>query len=278
MTSFRLAGRAAAVLAMAGALVTFVATDAGASTSTSTAQAIQLSVGGGSLLNSGTQSASNPGPAGDPPVVSGAQPALSLLGAQTIITAGVLAQTAVANGDGSSAACAGLVGNGASIQIGSNGNCTVTGGAAGGVTLALPSLLGVTATAILEECNISNTGVITEQAQLVDANVTLGVTPLITLPVNPAADTNQSLAGLLTLGLNDQSTPATGEIAGTALSLNVLGLVNLTIGNVTCGPNAITAPTSAFPAKSLPFVGGTLLVMAAVAVPLYVRRRRSLVD
>jgi hypothetical protein len=278
LTSFRYAGRMAAVLAIAGATLAFAASDAGADTSASTAQAVTLSLLGGTLLNSGTNSAANPGPAGDAPIVSGSQPALSLLGTQSTITAGVLAQTAVANGDGTSAACAGLVGNGASIQIGANGNCAVTGGGAGGVTLSLPSLVGITATAILAECTANSAGVETASAQLVDAHVSLAGVPLLTLPVNPAANTSQGIATVLTLGLNDQSTPVAGEIQATALSLNVLNVVNLTIGNVTCGPNAATAATSAFPAKSLPYVGGTLFVMAAIAVPLYVRRRRHLVD
>jgi hypothetical protein len=275
LTSFRLAGRAAAVLAMAGALLAFVATDAGADTSTATAQAINLTIGGGSLLSSGTNSASNPG--GAPTVTVGSSPSLSILGVQTVVGAGVLVQTAVATGTGTSAACAGLVGGGGSIQIGPTGACTVIGATPNGVVLNLPGLVTLTANAIIEECTASSTGPPTASAQLVNASLAVLGQPAVSLPINPTAGQSVS-AFLLTLGLNVQTTPTAGEITGTALNLNVLNLVNLSIGNVTCGPNAATAATSAFPAKSLPIVGGTLLVMAAVAVPLYVRRRRSLVD
>jgi hypothetical protein len=275
LTSFRFAGRAVAVLAMAGALLTFAATDAGADTSTATAQAVNLTLGGGSLVTSGTNSASNPG--GLPTVTVGNSPALGILGAQTTVTAGVLVQTAVATGTGTSAACAGLVGGGGSIQIGPTGACTVIGATPNGVTLNLPGLVTLSADAIIEECTASSTAPPTASAQLVNATVDVLGQPAISLPVNPTAGQTVS-AFLLTLGLNVQTTPAAGEITGTALSLNVLNLVGLNIGNVTCGPNAATVATSAFPARSLPIVGGTILLMAAVAVPLYVRRRRSLVD
>ncbi len=59
------------------------------------------------------------------------QPALSVLGSQTLITSGVLVQQAVARNDGTSAACSGLVGTGGGISIGSDGTCTVTPAAAG---------------------------------------------------------------------------------------------------------------------------------------------------
>jgi hypothetical protein len=262
-----------AVAAVTALLFAFSTTPAWADTSTSTAQALTLVLGGGSVVNSGTESASNPGPAGDPSVVNGDSPALSVLGTQDTVTAGVLVQTAVANGDGSSSACAGLVGTGGSIQIGANGDCAVSGAATDGVTLSLPGLVTLSATAILEECTATSTGTLTASAQLVDASLNLIGNPAVSLPVNPTA--GQSVdAFLLSLGLNNQST-TDGEIMASALSLSVLSTLGLDIGSVTCGPNAVTAPTNVFPAKSLPIVGGTLVVSALVAVPLFVRRRRA---
>ncbi|MGP0029822.1 MAG: hypothetical protein ACLPVF_04875 [Acidimicrobiales bacterium] len=264
----------AAVAAISGLILGFGTTAAWADTSTATAQALTLTIGGGSVLSSGTESASNPGPAGDPAVINGDTPALSVLGTQSTVTAGVLVQTAIANGDGTSSACAGLVGAGGSIQIGTNGNCAVVGAATSGVTLNLPGLVTLTATAILEQCSANSSGTVTASAQLVDAQLNLAGNPAVVLPVNPTAGQTVS-AFLLDLGLNDQST-SDGQITGTALSLSVLDTIDLNIGTVTCGPNAATSATSAFPVKSLPIAGGTLALLAMMgAVPWYIRRRRT---
>jgi len=273
LTYSRRAAQAVAVVAITAMALVFGANAAFADTSASSAQAINLSIGGGSIVNSGTETASNPG--GSPTVTSGGQPALSVLGTQSTVTAGVLAQTAVAFGNGSSAACAGLVGAGGQIQIGTDGNCTVSGGGAGGVTLDLPGLVTLTATAILEECSDSSTGTPTAEAQLVDASVDVLGQSAVSLPVNPAAG-QQVPAFLLTLGLNDQSTPQTGEIQATALSLDVLNTIGLNIGTVTCGPDAVTGVSSVFPPKSLPIAGGTALILAGTAVVWYRRRQRVL--
>jgi hypothetical protein len=251
--------------------LTFSATAAWADTSTATANALNLQLGTASIVNSGTVSASNPG---GQPTVTNSGSTLNLLGAQSTITAGLLAQTAVAFGDGSSAACAGLVGAGGSIQIGNDGTCAVSGGGAGGITIVLPNLVTLRATAILEECFASSTGTPTAQSQFVDATLTFAGQTLATIPVNPAPGTTQS-ALLLSLGLNNQSTPQTGEIQATALSLSVLNTINLSIGNVTCGPNVqVAGNTSVMPAKSLPIAAGVLGLMAVVAVPWYRRRQR----
>jgi hypothetical protein len=269
----RLASRVVAAVAVSGLALTVGATPAFADTSQGTAQALALSLLGGSLLNTGTQSASNGGT--PPATVSSSNPSLSLLGTQTTITAGVLAQTAIANPDGTSASCAGLVGNGAAIQIGTNGNCAVTGGGAGGVTINLPGALVLTATAILEECQATSSGTAVAEAQLVDAHITLLGQPVVSLPLNPAAGQTIS-AGVLSLNLNSQTTPTAGEITGRAFELNVLNVIDLQIGNVSCGPDVATVPTSAFPLKSLPIVGGMVLVLAAIGVPWYRRQRRNL--
>jgi hypothetical protein len=199
-----------------------------------------------------------------------------VLGTQSTVTAGVLVQTAVARGDGTSAACAGLVGPGGSIQVGSNGDCTVVGAAAGGVTVNLPGLVTLKATAILEECTASSSGALTATAQLVDATLNLLGQTAVSLPVNPTAG-QQVSAFLLTLGLNNQSNPVAGQIKGTALSLSVLNTIGLDIGTVTCGPNAVTAPSSVFPVKSLPIAGGTAAILGGAGFLWYRRwQRRSI--
>jgi hypothetical protein len=267
----RVATRLAAAVTLSGLVVTMAAPAAWADTSQATAQAVSLKLGTSPVVTSGTQSASNDGTQST--VSSGATPALSVLGTQSTITAGLLAQTAVAFANGSSAACAGLIGAGGQIQIGTDGNCTISGGGAGGVTLNLPNAVTLRATAILEECFASSTGTPTAEAQLVDATLSLAGQPAVVLPVNPAAGTTEN-ASLLSLGLNDQSTPQPGEIKATALSLDVLNTIDLTIGNVTCGPNAITSPTSVLPGSSLPIAAGTLAAFAVGFAAWWRRSRR----
>jgi hypothetical protein len=270
LTFGRLATRLAVLTALTGLGITGFTASAYADTSAATAQAVNLSLAGGSLVNSGTESASNAG--GAPTDSEGSSPALSVLGTQSTLTAGVLVQQAVAYGDGSSAACAGLVGNGGTIQVGSNGTCVVTGAAAGGVTLELGPSVSVQAEAILEECSDSSTGTPTASAQLVDAHIVVLGTDN-TLPVNPTAGSTASTAGLVNVSLNAQ-TPTAGEIKATALEINLIGsTVGVDIGTVSCGPDAVTAATSAFPLKSLPIAGGVLLAGVAVATPWYRRRR-----
>lgn len=267
----RVFSRLVAAAAVSTVALSFSATAAWADTSTATANALNLQLGSASVVNSGTVSASNDG---TQPTVTNSGSTLNLLSAQSTITAGVLAQTAVAFANGSSAACAGLIGAGGSIQIGSDGTCAVSGGGAGGITIVLPNLTTIRATAILEECFASSTGTPTAQSQFIDATVTVLGQPAVTIPVNPAPGTTQS-ALLLSLGLNDQSTPQPGEIKGTALSINALNTILLDVGTVNCGPNThVVGTTSVMPTKALPVAAGFLGLMALVAVPWYRRRQR----
>lgn len=266
----RAAPRVAAVVATFGLALTYGATAAWADTSTATAQAVSLTIANNPVVTSGTEHASNDGTQST--VSAGATPALSILGTQSTITAGILPQTAVAFANGSSAACAGLIGAGGQIQIGNDGNCTVVGGGQGGITINLPNAVVIRATAILEECFAQSNGTVSADSQLVDAVVYLGGTRVVTLPVNPAAGTSES-AALLSLGLNVQDKSTPGEIKATALTVTLLNTINLSIGNVTCGPNAMTSATSVFPAKSWPIAGGTAAVIA-LGTTLWYRRRR----
>lgn len=270
----RAAPRVAAVVATFSLALTYGATAAWADTSTATAQAVSLTAAGNPVATSGTQSASNDGTQGT--VTSGATPALSILGQQSTITAGILPQTAVAYADGSSAACAGLIGAGGQIQIGSDGNCTVVGGGAGGVTINLGDQLLLKADAILEECFAQSNGTVSADSQFIDAAVYTPTQNVIAIPVNPAASTSET-AALLSLGLNVQDKSTPGEIKATALTVTLLSAITLSVGNVTCGPNAMTSATSVFPAKSWPIAGGTAAVIALGTTFWYRRRRHQAV-
>ena len=115
-------GRLVGTLVGGGVLVLLAASPSTANEPASQATAnaaaaslVGVSVGTGSFV------ASNNGGSGES---SGNNaPVLPLLGGQQLIVAGVLGQDAVAGPDGTSAACAGLVGRSGAIQVGPNGSC-----------------------------------------------------------------------------------------------------------------------------------------------------------
>ncbi len=294
-----------------GALMTVLATGllvAGASpaladTSTASANAATLSLNGGALATTGTCTVTHPSNSSLPPVVcapgtaSGqTTPALSLLGTQTAIQAGALVQQAVANPSppststpATSAACAGTVGPGGTIQIGAGGACTPT--TPGGVVIDLGGLATIRADAILGECTAtSNPQGGTTNVQLVNATIQLlGGSP-VPLASNPAPNTTVlGLGPLLNVTLNKQPPanppfPAVlpGGVATTALSVQVLSgvpllppLVDLSIGTVFCGPNAIAPDVPVIPLKGLPIALATVAGVGVIA--MVVRRRRHAV-
>jgi hypothetical protein len=130
-------GRLVATLVGGGVFVLLAASPSTANEATSQASAtaaaatlVGASVGTGSFV------ASNDGGNGDS---NGSNtPVLPLLGGQQLIIAGVLGQDAVAGPDGTSAACAGLVGRNGAIQVGPNGTCI--GDPKGRVSISIGSL------------------------------------------------------------------------------------------------------------------------------------------
>lgn len=94
------------------------------------ATALSLDLAGTGATDSGTYSAVNDGKT---TTTSGTnKPLISALGGQSAISAGTLAQDAVATSKGTSAACSGLAGDGATLVQAGSGNCL-----SGGDTLAL---------------------------------------------------------------------------------------------------------------------------------------------
>lgn len=262
----RTLARVAGVGLTAAVAIGMATTPAYADTSTASANAATLKLGSATLLSTGACAAASPGgqagSCGNVPI--------ALLGTQTTLSVGVLAQQAGATG-GLSAACAGAVGNGGTIQIGAGNTCAFTPGSpSGGVTLNLGVLAALHADAIIAECSASSTGAPTAQVQLVNATLhVLSIPPKdipITSPVTPNT-TIANLGALLKITLNAQ--PAgqpVGTIATTALKADVLGLaggpplISLTLGTVSCGPNAVTPPTPAFPIAGMPIAGGMFLL------------------
>jgi hypothetical protein len=263
-TTHRYRSRFTALLAMAVVGVLLSATPAFADTSQASATAINLQLFGMPLVSTGTFTASNDGTT---QTTSGnATPNLSILGTQSVVSAGVLSQRAVADSNGTSAACAGLVSPGGVLQIGTTGACTPANLVPGGV-----SLLGglITADAIYAQCTASSNGTATATANLVGLKV-FGLPLVITGPT-------MTIPGIGTLAFGQPQTIGVGgTVTETALHIDVLPLLNggasLDIGKVTCGPNAATGAVSAFPTKGLPIAGG---IVAAVGGVLFIRRRKA---
>lgn len=277
MTFTRRTRRLAAGLGIAGATVLLMASPAAADTSQASATAATVTLLNASVVDTGAVVATNDG-SGE---VKTGDPTTSILAGQTLLSAGVLGQDAVANDDGTSAACAGALGTNGVIQIGPTGTCTPNVGTPDGVSLNLsPGLATLSADAIYAECTASSTGAPTGRATLVDANVFLLGAPLpITLATAPAPNQGLTVPGIATLVLNEQITNPDGSLTVNALHLTLLptalgaSALDVVIGSVTCGPNAVAPPISIF---SGPAVPAALAGAAAVGAITVIRRRRQL--
>lgn len=276
-------------------VVALTASQAVAAPGTSNASANAI---GGNVLNTGTCVASNNGSEASPGTRTGPCTTGGTGSNGSLISAAVLVADAIANNDATSYACAGVTGpGGGAIQVGPSDPCTVNGGTGQGVNLI--SQL-VTADAVYATCSDVN-GTLSGASTL--ANLSIGgplanllpalgvVSGLGALPTNPVVNFSQPISltllgtttPLLTVNANTQTT-VNGVITVTALDIKVLpGLVTLlpnlgltngleiSIGTVTCGPNAVLAPVSSFPAKGLPIAGGVLAIVGGAA---WLGRRR----
>ncbi|MDG4786353.1 choice-of-anchor P family protein [Micromonospora sp. WMMD1102] len=265
------AGCTAAVLAASPAL---------ADTSQVSASALQITLLGGTVASSGTFTASNTDggsetTSGDP------DPLLSVLGGQTVITAGVLGQYGRALFGGVSRGCAGVVGTGGAFVVGADGTCVVDNGAEVDFVLGTVGLatISLTADAIYATCEATSTPTASGAASLVNARITstvLGIeTTLLSLPANPPPNTGLTVPGLVNLLLNAQTSSGPGQIDVTALQLEALSgtLVSLEVGNVICGPNAIAPPIPVIPLAGAPIAAGALGLVAVGGLLRYRNRR-----
>jgi len=169
------------------------------------------------------------------------------------------------------------VGSNGTVQIGPNQTCLVSG-APTGVVLDL-GLAVLRADAITAECTARSDGTTTGNATLTNARITdaTGAVTLLALPAAPGPNTTLGLPGVVDLVLNRQAASQPGQISVTALELTVLGGVNggttVRLGDVSCGPNALTAPIPLLSRAGVPVAGATLL--AAGAFLWLVHRRRA---
>lgn len=252
------AGAAALGLATAGS--------AAADTSVATANAVTVGAVGTTAVSSGTAKASSDG------TTTTQTPALSTLNGQGGVTAGTLTQSAVARNDGSSAACAGLVGAGGVVTVGADGSCTVAGGGSGGVQITLvpgtPAVTGplgnvlvpavpatvIKADAILASCSATSAPSAASKVVLTNAAVYTGGALVLNLTAAPTPNSTLSVTGIATLGLHTAPSKPTGTVQATALTINLLSgtAAAVNVGTVTCGANAKTVPTDALPGPAAP--------------------------
>ncbi|GGL15077.1 hypothetical protein [Mangrovihabitans endophyticus] len=261
-------GLAAAVFAVA---LFGTAAPAHADTANATATAVELSLLGGSVVTTGQAVASNTGSGTDDEVSQ--TPALTVLGSQSVINAGVAVQRAVARSDGTSAACAGLIGSGGSIQIGADGSCQLTLGNSNGVRVTLVTGTQIKADALIASCTASSDGIVTTHVDVVGAKVYALGLPIMSLDAEPTPETWTSIAGVAMIGDHLLTHPGgPGSVRNDALSIDLLtGTVSSTIGKVTCGPNAVTVPTPAIPAEGMAMLAG---IVGVTGIGWWLRKRR----
>ncbi len=276
----RVLGRAGVVLAATSVLVLGSAGPALADTSLATAQAATVQLLNQPALSTGQVVASSDGTSQTR--TGNRTPALSLLGGQTVLTTGAAFQDAVANTDGTSAACAGVVGPNGTVQLGPGQTCVVSGDPSG---LVLDLGVGVLrADVITAQCTARSDGTVTGSATLTNARITdpTGAVTVLNLPADPGPNTGLSVPGVVDLVLNRQSSAGAGQISVTALDLTLLGGLNagtfVRLGVVTCGPNALTAPIPLLSSAGVPVVAATLLALAVTFWLVRWRRTSSPAD
>ncbi len=277
-TLTRRTSRLAAGMGIAASAVILLAGPAAAThTSQARATAAIVEVLGASILDTGEVVATNDG-TGNGQVKTGSN-STTVLAGQTLLTAGVLAQDAAAGDDGSSAACAGALGQGGIIQIGPAGGCVPTIGAPDGVTVNLnPGLATLGADAIYAECTDTRDAAPVGRATLVDANIFLLGQPLpTTLATAPAPNQGLDIPGIASLVLNEQTTNADGSLTVNALHITLLAnavtgspAADIIIGSVTCGIPVPDINIFAGPAIPMALTGA-----AVVGATFFIRRRRQ---
>jgi hypothetical protein len=286
-----------------------------ATVSQATAQAVNLKLAAGLLtvaVSNPPTSATNGG--ADSNAEVDASPLISLLGGETFLTVGALAEAAEANTDGSSYGCSGVVSPGGSIQVGSQGaTCTPTGNGTGGVTLDLAQLPGlgglialaggdikITLDAITAHGDLSGAGPANLGAAVAGVKVRLGSAAPITVAI--PAGVNQDLLGavltailpslgllgtlvsdlirgVVSLTVNYQPAPepnAAGTYSVTGLHVALLGgaLATADLARVTLGPNVPQAVGDVFSFQNLPFVLGALALLVMIGMGLRTGTRR----
>jgi hypothetical protein len=201
---------------------------------------------------------------------------LALLNGQSVLGAGVVVQQAYAFNNGSSVACAGVVGPGGLIQIGDAGNCVVKDAPKGGVVINLPGLLVLKADALMEQASASSNGTATAQGTFLNATIQLLGGTVMPIALHPAVGDKIDLTPLIGIFLNTQTKGTDGSISADLIKIKVIGdpAVQANVASVAAGPNASTGSIPVVPLAGIPL---SLLIVGIVAYRgWWVPRRRRL--
>lgn len=220
-------------------------------------------------------------------VVRSLEGAIPLLPGENLVNTGVYAQTAIANNDGTSLACAGIVGTGGALSLGEDGTCTATG-TTGPALLNLPGFTvagtGFTfrlqASSLYSFCTAGpadsasgfTAGSTLANVTLIAQATVLGIPgPLVRIPIdlNQPVSIPAPFSSVISLDLNKVDT-AGPQTSATALHIGLgpnSSIASIDLGRTVCGANALTADVPALPltpgglataAGTLVFLGGSV--------------------
>jgi hypothetical protein len=287
-TTARLGTFAKLIAIVSGSALLFSPQADAASVSQSTASAFDVAALSVPLLP--IAAAQNDG--SQPTVTSTGDGAIPLLPGETLSNTGLYAQTAIASDDGSSAACAGVVGSGSTLSLGQDGTCdptTTTGpaiinfpgftvlGTGFSFKLQYSRLYSVCTAGPSDSSSGFSAQSVLGSVSLIAQSTVLGVPgPSISIPISVSTPISIPAPFNSVVSIDVNQTDATGPVtSATAFHIGLgpnSSLFSMDIGKVTCGGNAITADTPVLPAKGLWVAGGTVSVIGGV---WFVRRRRS---
>lgn len=200
----------------------------------------------------------------------------------SLTNTGVYDQTAVARDDGTSAACAGIVGNGGTLSVGDDGTCVPS--TSGPAIVNLPSFavagtgfrFRLEASALYSYCTAGpsdattgfSAGSTLANVTLIAQTVILGIPgPEVKIPIN--ADGSFSIpapfSSVISLDVNKVDTTGP-QTSATALHIGMgpnSSIASIDIGKSVCGGNALTADV-----PSLPLTPAGIATAAATAAVL----------
>lgn len=280
MSRMRVRSGGLAVAGVAGlAMAVLIASPAMADTSQSRASALQMTLAGGTVASSGQTTASNDGTTetntGDP------TPPLAVLGAQTVLTAGVLGQPSRAYTTGSSSACAGVLAPGGTLGIDNFGFCEASAGGTavfnlGTIGGAAITLVVVIAYAECQADTVNGISNVSGDSRFIEVTLESSLTGVLLEVEESLPNTTVPIPGIGSLIINRQQSAGPGQLTVTALSFTeeASGLAEFELGSVSCGPNAVAPPVPAIPAAGMPVAAGLVAIVATGG--FLWRRRRSL--
>lgn len=267
------------VVAAAAALTLLTAGSAQAATvSQAEASAIQIEALSTPLIP--FSDATNDGSV--PTVTDSLDGAIPLFPGVTLTNTGVYSQTAVAGDDGTSAACAGIVGNGGTLSVGDDGTCSAS--TSGPALVNLPSFavagtgfrFRLEASALYSYCTAGpadgtsgfDAGSTLANVTLVAQTVVLGIPgPEVRIPIN--ADGSFSIpapfSSVISLDVNKVDTTGP-QTSASALHIGLgpnSSIASIDIGKTVCGDNALTADV-----PGLPLTPGSIATAAATVAVL----------